>query len=253
MLDVDAWMWSQPRLTGTPPPPLSCHTSNVHAGQQIYVFGGMTISAGVHMRARGGYAEGQVSCPSPLSHTRPPGNAEKDRTSVEYQRDTWTLDGETMVWKRLRRRGTVPEGVAYHSTELLPSGHLVTLGGWRGETADLGALCALDLAAGTWRLAAVPGDAPSGMYGMRTVTVGDKIVAFGGWDTINPLAVVHVLDTGVCAKALALREWHVFPGHALMRPRPRAGFMTSDGPEVGGETGASSSTVPVPQPAPVGA
>jgi len=165
LLDVDAIIWSQPKVTPEPPPPLSLHTCHAVDGQ-LFIFGGMSVTLD-----------------------------EEGQTHVKYCSDTWTLDCLTMQWSRLRQRGMHPPAVAYHTAELTHTGQLLVIGGWRGEVVPADDLKALDLTTGQWQVVPVPGEVPASMYGQRSCVVGTKVVTFGGWDGINPLNAVHVLDT----------------------------------------------------------
>jgi len=120
---------------------------------------------------------------------------DEGQTHVKYCNDTWTLDCLTMEWTRLRQRGVHPPRIAYHAAEVTPMGQLLVVGGWRGEVASSSELSALDMTTGMWHAVPVPGEAPTGMYGHRSCLVGTKVVTFGGWDGINPIGIVHVLDT----------------------------------------------------------
>lgn len=174
LLDADAWTWSQPQLAKLRPPPLSCHTCTPLDGS-LLLFGGMsqTLDDG-----------GDVA--------------------LAYSSDVWTLDCLTMEWERLRQRGAAPKAVAYHAAPITPDGQLLVLGGWRGEVAPSDSLAALDLTTGAWHHLGVHGETPAGMYGHRAVVVGGKVVVFGGWDSINPMNLVHVLDTGELPRRAAL-------------------------------------------------
>ncbi|KAG8458815.1 hypothetical protein KFE25_005242 [Diacronema lutheri] len=165
LLDCDAFVWSQPRPSSPAPPPLSCHSCCAIDGSLV-VFGGMSC---LHD------GDGHVS--------------------ITYSSDVWTLDCLTLEWSRLRQRGMAPKGVAYHAAPLTPGGQLLVIGGWRGGAVPSDELSALDLTTGVWHPVQVPGETPSGMYGHTAVVVGTKVVVFGGWDAVNPMNIVHVLDT----------------------------------------------------------
>jgi hypothetical protein len=185
VLDVDAWTWSQPSVSAIRPPPLSVHTAVAQDGQML-VFGGMSSTID---------ADGQ--------------------TSLTYSSDVWTLDCLTMEWARLRQRGVPPKGVAYHAAPLSANGQLLVLGGWRGEVVPSSELASLDMTTGVWHQTTIQGETPASMYGHTAVVVGSKVVTFGGWDSINPMNVVHVLDTGERARCRAFLARALVPLRAL--------------------------------------
>jgi N-acetylneuraminic acid mutarotase len=166
VLDLETHLWNSPRCGGEVAPPLCTHSCTA-VGERLFVFGGREVT-----------------------------EDDEGHTYSTTSADVRVLDTATFEWSRMRKRGAVPAARGYHTSTLV-GGYLLVLGGW-GKAAPEGlqVLSTLDLeGVGSWYTVQVPGQAPPPMYGHSSTLIGGKVVVFGGWDGVSPLASVHVLDT----------------------------------------------------------
>ena len=169
--------WSKvENSSGRCPEPRSDHTAIVYNNTKMLVFGGFRSS-----------------------HTR-------------YQ-DVWILDSATDEWSQplpgttevkdnevifKRNWPDVPAPRGAHTCTLIGGNQMYVFGGYGGSgfaRKDFNDITVLDLDTWEWRHLETSGEVPPARSGHQAVAIQDKIYVIGGWNSIEQLNDMYMLDT----------------------------------------------------------
>ena len=175
VLDLDANVWSSPKIKGNKPAGRYGHSAVVH-GESLFVFGGQS-----KVRAS---SDGSPPNPSLFVGDRMRADAE-----TEVCAELHAYHASTMEWKELNgeyKEFDSPSPRCKAASCLIPERHgqakMLIFGGCNGAEVALNDLYTLDLASSTWSTPTASGTVPSARYGHSATLLPAvrKVIVLGG-------------------------------------------------------------------------
>lgn len=139
-----------------------------------------------------------------------------------YLDDVWAIDVDTMTWHNPACAGGGPSARYGHTASVIEY-KLYIFGGRGPKGALFNDLWCLDVERWTWERMSSTTAAPSGRFGHSQLTIGSKIVYFGGWDGSRCFNDLWVYDTEAFS-------W-LKPRVGGTPPRPRFNHITELSPD----------------------
>lgn len=257
VLDVNANVWTRPRISGTSPAARYGHTA-VLAGARMVIFGGRG-DGGVYFRDLHALDPNTMTWfQGPEGGAAPPGKMNHSATMIgskmfvfggwdgdNFFDDLHVLDMESMAWSKPSTTGVGPSARMGHVAVQVSSNYLLIQGGFHFDPAKkatmhlgsvldssyLNDLRMLDTDTMAWSQLWISGTPPKPCYGHSMNVTGSDLVVFGGYGAFQAPG-----DETVCEFFLSLNTdtmcWQKakFKG---TQPPPRHGHTaTSIGPHV---------------------
>lgn len=218
-------IWTQPIISGTPPPPRDSHTCTT-VGDNLLVFGGTDgtkplndlyiLDTSSHtwkcQSVRGEGPEAREGHSATLVGRRlfVFGGCGKssDINDEIYYNDLYVLNTETYVWKRAATIGNPPSARDSHSCSSWKN-KIVVVGGEDGHDYYLSDVHILDTDTFVWKELNTSGQLLTPRAGHVTVSLGRNLYVFGGFtDAQNLYDDLYVLDVETCvwSKVLTMGE-----------------------------------------------
>ncbi|KAF9359071.1 hypothetical protein BGX34_008553 [Mortierella sp. NVP85] len=154
IFDADTMYWSQPKTSGSIPPPCRAHTSTLVGYRRLYIFGG--------------------------------------GDGPQYFNDLYVLDTETLIWSSPTTTGNRPCKRRAHTT-CYYNNRIYVFGGGDGLQA-LNDTFELDLATMHWSEIKTTGQIPLSRGYHTSNIFKSQMIVFGGSDGHECFSDVHVLD-----------------------------------------------------------
>ncbi|KAF8104265.1 hypothetical protein N665_0176s0072 [Sinapis alba] len=225
VFDAAKQIWTQPIISGTPPPPRDSHTCTT-LGDNLIVFGGTDgikplndlyiLDTSSHtwkcQSVRGEGPEAREGHSATLVGKRlfVFGGCGKssDINDEIYYNDLYVLNTETYVWKRAVTIGNPPSARDSHTCSSWKN-KIVVIGGEDGHDYYLSDVHILDTDTFVWKELNTSGQLLTPRAGHVTVSLGKNLYVFGGFtDAQNLYDDLYVLDIETCvwSKVLTMGE-----------------------------------------------
>ncbi|KAH0877775.1 hypothetical protein HID58_065169 [Brassica napus] len=214
VFDSAKQIWTQPIISGTPPPPRDSHTCTT-VGDNLLVFGGTDgtkplndlyiLDTSSHswkcQSVRGEGPEAREGHSATLVGKRlfVFGGCGKssDINDEIYYNDLYVLNTETYVWKRAVTIGNPPSARDSHTCSSWKN-KIVVIGGEDGHDYYLSDVHILDTDTFVWKELSTSGQLLTPRAGHVTVSLGRNLYVFGGFtDAQNLYDDLYVLDVGL--------------------------------------------------------
>ncbi|WZY98174.1 hypothetical protein YC2023_070503 [Brassica napus] len=209
VFDSAKQIWTQPIISGTPPPPRDSHTCTT-VGDNLLVFGASHTWKCQSVRGEGPEAREGHSATLVGKRLFVFGGCGKssDINDEIYYNDLYVLNTETYVWKRAVTIGNPPSARDSHTCSSWKN-KIVVIGGEDGHDYYLSDVHILDTDTFMWKELNTSGQLLTPRAGHVTVSLGRNLYVFGGFtDAQNLYDDLYVLDveTGVWSKVLTMGE-----------------------------------------------
>ncbi|KAL0697889.1 hypothetical protein Bca4012_054011 [Brassica carinata] len=225
VFDAAKQIWTQPLISGTPPPPRDSHSCTT-VGDNLIVFGGTDGIKSLNDLYILDTSSHTWKCQSVRGEAPAPreghsatlvgkrlfvfGGCGKssDVNDEIYYNDLYVLNTETYVWKRAATIGCPPSARDSHTCSSWKN-KIVVIGGEDGHDYYLSDVHILDTDTFIWKELDTSGQLLTPRAGHVTVSLGRNLYVFGGFtDAQNLYNDLYVLDLDTCvwSKVLTIGE-----------------------------------------------
>ncbi|XP_033132668.1 rab9 effector protein with kelch motifs isoform X2 [Brassica rapa] len=225
VFDAAKQIWTQPMISGTPPPPRDSHSCTT-VGDNLIVFGGTDGIKSLNDLYILDTSSHTWKCQSVRGEAPAPreghsatlvgkrlfvfGGCGKssDVNDEIYYNDLYVLNTETYVWKRAATIGIPPSARDSHTCSSWKN-KIVVIGGEDGHDYYLSDVHILDTDTFVWKEVNTSGQLLTPRAGHVTISLGKNLYVFGGFtDAQNLYDDLYVLDLDTCvwSKVLTIGE-----------------------------------------------